>query len=116
LQRRWKTVGPLPRRADQRLWKQFRDQCDQVFEARAVVLDRHSQRRQVVTDADALITELERRLEIDPSLDRNMVADYQRRLHALGMLPKDVERRAEEVLRDADRIVVARQAEDSPDK
>ena len=110
LQRRWKAVGPLPRRADQRLWKQFREQCDQVFEARAVVLDRHSQRRQVVTDADALITELERRLEIDPSLDRNMIADYERRLHALGMLPKDVERRAEEVLRDADRIVVARQA------
>ncbi|MDE0039790.1 MAG: DUF349 domain-containing protein [Gammaproteobacteria bacterium] len=116
LQRRWKAVGPLPRRADQRLWKQFREQCDQVFEARAVVLDRHSQRRQVVTDADALITELERRLEIDPSLDRNMVADYERRLHALGMLPKDVERRADEVLRDADRIVVARQAEDSSDK
>lgn len=113
LQRRWKAVGPLPRRADQRLWKQFREQCDQVFEARAVVLDRHSQRRQVVTDADALIAELERRLEIDPSLDRNMIADYERRLRALGMLPKDVERRADEVLRDADRIVVARQAEDS---
>ena len=115
LQRRWKTVGPLPRRADQRLWKQFREQCDQVFEARAVVLDRHSQRRQVVTDADALITELERRLEIDPSLDRNTIADYERRLHALGMLPKDVERRADEVLRDADRIVVARQAESASD-
>ena len=116
LQRRWKAVGPLPRRADQRLWKQFREQCDQVFEARAVVLDRHSQRRQVVTDADALITELERRLEIDPSLDRNMIADYERRLHALGMLPKDIERRADEVLRDADRIVVARQAENASDE
>ena len=116
LQRRWKAVGPLPRRADQRLWKQFREQCDQVFEARAVVLDRHSQRRQVVTDADALITELERRLEIDPSLDRNMIADYERRLHALGMLPKDVERRADEVLRDADRIVVARQAANASDE
>ncbi|MCY3622339.1 MAG: DUF349 domain-containing protein [Gammaproteobacteria bacterium] len=116
LQRRWKTVGPLPRRADQRLWKQFREQCDQVFEARAVVLDRHSQRRQVVSDADALITELERRLEIDPSLDRNMIADYEHKLHALGMLPKDVERRADEVLRDADRIVVARQAENASEE
>ena len=110
LQRQWKTVGPLPRRADQRLWTQFREQCDLVFEARSVVLDRRTQRRQVTTDADALISELERRLEIDPSLDRNMVADYERRLHDLGMLPKDVERRADEVLRDADRIVVARQA------
>lgn len=115
LQRRWKAVGPLPRRVDQRLWKQFREQCDLVFEARSVVLDRHSQRRQIVSDADVLITELERRLEIDPSLDRNMIADYKRRLHDLGTLPKDVERRAEEVLRDADRIVVARQTENTPD-
>ena len=116
LQRRWKTVGPLPRRADQRLWKEFREQCDLVFEARSVVLDRHSQRRQVVADADALITELERRLEIDPSLDRNMVADYERRLHELGTLPKAVERRVDEVLRDADRIVVTRQAERASDE
>ena len=115
LQRRWKTVGPLPRRADQRLWKQFREQCDLVFEARSVVLDRHSQRRQVVADADALITELERRLEIDPSLDRNMIADYERRLHELGTLPKAVERRADEALKDADRIVVARRAETARD-
>lgn len=116
LQRRWKGVGPLPRRADQRLWKQFREQCDLVFEARSVVLDRHSQRRQVVADANALITELERRMEIDLSLDRNMIADYERRLYALGTLPKDIERRADEVLRDADRLVVHRQAESAPDE
>ena len=116
LQRRWKAVGPLPRRADQRLWKSFREQCDSVFEARTVVLDRHSERRQVVTDADALITELERRMEIDPRLDRNMIADYERRLHELGTLPKDLERRADEVLRDADRIVVLRQTANASDE
>jgi len=113
LQRRWKAVGPLPRRADQRLWKQFREQCDQVFEARTVVHDRHTQRRQTIADAEALLTELERRVEIDPSLDRNMIADYERRIHDLGDVPKEFERRAEEILRDADRIVVQRQTDAS---
>ena len=110
LQRRWKSVGPLPRRADQRLWKQFREQCDAVFEARSVVQDRHVQRQQIIADAQALITELERRVEIDPSLDRNMIADYERRLHDLGTIPKELARRADEILRDADRIVVSRQS------
>ena len=110
LQRRWKSVGPLPRRADQRLWKQFREQCDAVFEARTVVRDRHVQRQQTIADAEALITELERRVEIDPSLDRNMIADYERRLHDLGTIPKELARRADEILRDADRIVVSRQS------
>ena len=112
LQRRWKSVGTLPRRADQRLWKQFREQCDAVFEARSVVHDRHAQRQQIMADAEALITELERRVEIDPSLDRNMIADYERRLHELGTIPKELARKADEILRDADRIVVSRQSRD----
>ena len=115
LQRRWKSVGPLPRRVDQRLWKQFREECDMVFEARSAVHTRHSQRRQIMEDADALITELERRVEIDPGLDRNMIADYERRLHDLGSLPRELERRADEMLRDADRIVVARHADNPGD-
>ena len=112
LQRRWKSVGPLPRRADQRLWKQFREQCDAVFEARTTVRDRHVVRQQTMADAASLITELERRMEIDPSLNRNMVADYERRLHELGTIPKELARRADEILRDADRIAVQRQSRD----
>ena len=109
LQRRWKEVGPLPRRADQRLWKLFRAQCDAVFDARNEVRDRHSQRQRAVDDANALINELERRVDIDPSLDRNTIADYERRLHELGSLPNDVQRRADAMLQHADRVAVERQ-------
>ena len=109
LQRRWKEVGPLPRRADQRLWKLFRAQCDAVFDARNEVRDRHTQRQRAVADANALINELERRVDIDPSLDRNTIADYERRLHDLGSLPNDVQRRADAMLQHADRIAVERQ-------
>ena len=109
LQRQWKDIGPLPRRADQRLWKLFRAQCDAVFEARNVVRDRHSQRQRVVADAHALINELERRVDIDPSLDRYTIADYERRLHELGSLPNDIQRRADAMLQHADRVAVERQ-------
>ena len=109
LQRRWKEVGPLPRRADQRLWKLFRAQCDAVFDARNEVRDRHSQRQRAVADANALIIELERRVDIDPSLDRNTIAEYERRLHELGSLPNDVQRRADAMLQHADRVAVERQ-------
>ena len=109
LQRRWKEVGPLPRRADQRLWKLFRAQCDAVFDARNEVRDRHTQRQRAVADANALINELERRVDIDPSLDRYTIAEYERRLHDLGSLPNDVQRRADAMLQHADRVAVERQ-------
>ncbi len=110
LQRRWKAVGPVPRRADQRLWKQFRAECDAVFDARNEVRDRHQQRRRTVDDAQALIAELERRVDIDPGLDRYTIADYQRRFDELGELPKDIQRQTDEALREADRVAVQRQS------
>ena len=109
LQRRWKAVGPVPRRVDQRLWKNFRAECDIVFEKRNVVRDRHADRQRTIAAAESLIDELERRVDIDPALDRNTIADYERNLHDLGLLPKDLHRRAEAVLQHADRVVVDRQ-------
>ncbi len=34
LQQQWRTVGPVPREADQRLWEAFRQYCDAVFQKR----------------------------------------------------------------------------------
>lgn len=34
LQQKWRTVGPVPREVDQRLWGQFRQHCDAVFQKR----------------------------------------------------------------------------------
>lgn len=34
LQQTWRTVGPVPREADQRLWEEFRAHCDGVFQKR----------------------------------------------------------------------------------
>ena len=34
LQQQWKAVGPVPREDDQRLWSEFRVQCDAIFQKR----------------------------------------------------------------------------------
>ena len=109
LQRRWKAVGALPRRVDQRLWNAFRAECDLVFEVRNEVRDRHAERRRAIAATESLIAELERRVDIDPRLDRSTIADYERQLPDLALLPKELGRRAEAALRQADRVVVGRQ-------
>ena len=109
LQRQWKEIGPLPRRADQRLWKLFREQCDAVFDARNEVRERASTRMRIVDDVNALIHELEKRVDIDPSLNRDTIADYERRIDELGTLPNDLRRRADAMIQHADRIAVERQ-------
>ena len=109
LQRRWKQVGPVPRAADQRLWKRFRAECDAVFEDRTAAMGRHTERRAAIDEAEALLDELERRVDFDASLDRNAVADYRQRVDALGSLPKALLRRAEMIIQDADRVVVEQQ-------
>ena len=110
LQRQWKAAGPVPHRHDQRLWKLFRTECDAVFEARDTVRDRHADRRRAIEDAEALLAELERRVDIDPALDRDTVADYESRLPAFDALPKELRRRAQNILQHADRAAVDRQA------
>lgn len=109
LQRRWKQVGPVPRTADQRLWKRFRAECDAVFEQRTDAMGRHHERRAAIDEAEAIISELTRRVDLDASLDRNAVADYAARLDALGSLPKELRRRADTAIDDADRAVVQSQ-------
>ncbi len=34
LQEKWKDVGPVPREDDRKLWEEFREQCDAVFQKR----------------------------------------------------------------------------------
>lgn len=108
LQQRWKEVGPTPHKVGQRLWKQFRAECDVVFAARDAVRDQRSQRRRGIEEAESLIDELERRADIDPALDRNTVAQYQQRLEDLEGLPNDLRRRAASVVQYAERALLAR--------
>lgn len=108
LQQRWKEVGPTPHKVGQRLWKQFRAECDVVFAARDAVRDQRNERRRGIEEAEALIDELERRADIDPALDRNTVARYQNRIEDLDGLPNELKRRAASVVQYAERALADR--------
>lgn len=108
LQQRWKGVGPTPHKVGQRLWKQFRAECDVVFEARNAVREQRNDRRRFIDEAETLLDELERRADIDPNLDRAALADYQQRLDELERLPHELKRRVASVLEYAERALMAR--------
>lgn len=42
LQQQWRTVGPVPRELDQRLWGEFRQHCDAVFQKRQQIAAAHT--------------------------------------------------------------------------
>ena len=46
LQKEWKTVGMVQPKQDQRLWKEFREACDQVFERRQKHRNEEQQERE----------------------------------------------------------------------
>lgn len=92
LQQKWQAVGPLPREADQRLWAEFRQQCDAVFEKRQQAAAAHSAGlEQNKTQALALCEQLDRiaALEGPELLAQNAtIAELRTAFEALGELPR----------------------------
>jgi DNA repair protein SbcC/Rad50 len=106
LQRRWKDVGVVPRRIDQRLWKEFRAVCDEVFSQRDAV--RTEQRQAVesqITLAEHLCDEFQRALEgaDTDTAEQATLNEFANRFQALGDLPRDAARRVEQRFRDIER-------------
>src|SRR3546814_15229926 len=42
LQQKWRAVGPVPHKVDQRLWADFRQHCDAVFQRRQQEFDAYT--------------------------------------------------------------------------
>ena len=108
LQADWKRVGTTPRRVDQQLWKDFRGICDGVFQARDTERDeRRSRTTAAVSDANALIEELEQEAAAETTevMDARQLADYRRRAETLGRLPGEIDRRLRRALSDVEREV-----------
>lgn len=108
LQADWKRVGTTPRRADQQLWRDFRGICDGVFQARDTERDeRRSRTSAAVTDANALIEELEQEAAAETTevMDARQLADYRRRAEGLERLPMEIDRRLRRALSDLEREV-----------
>lgn len=90
LQKQWRAVGPVPREADQRLWEEFRQHCDSVFQKRqqesaayAAELEGNK------TRALALCEQVEKMasFEAPERIERATLGELRNAFEALGELP-----------------------------
>ena len=115
LQRQWQAVGMTPRNPDQKLWRQFREQCDRIFEARE---SKHTQvrneRDSSIADAETICDNMRTALaeaERDPAkADRATLARLRAELYAIKM-PERVERslhkRFDDIARSYNQLILA---------
>ncbi len=113
LQRRWREVGTTPRKPDQKLWRQFREQCDLIFQAR------ESGRKQAGSELESAIAEAERICdsmqeavaEANPATaNRATLARLRGELNALSLperWEKPLHRRFDEAARNYNQLILA---------
>lgn len=119
LQRRWREVGITPRQPDQKLWRQFRGICDEIFAAREGAKQAsETAMRDTVAAAEAIIDELEEALRASTpaTAEERVLRQFQSRFADLPPLPerhyRALERRLDEAARHY-RDLLRRQARDA---
>jgi len=89
LQRRWKEIGPVPRRDSDKLWKRFRAACDTFFNNKSKYYeDIDSTFEDNLKAKEAIVSEMDAFL-IKDKLKENKAAmkDFQSRFNAIGYVP-----------------------------
>ena len=86
LQKRWKEIGPVPRRYSDAVWKRFRAACDRFFERKSAhfsgVDAQHEENLQAKL---ALLTEMEAADISEGGFE--MIKEFQRRWNEIGFVP-----------------------------
>ncbi len=108
IQKEWKNVGVTRRSIDQKLWKEFRKNCDMVFERR----DRkHTERRQATDEqlnaARALMDRLKEQLAGDRPIERSDLNQFRKDFNSLD-LDKEaahLEREFRQLVKEAESVV-----------
>lgn len=117
LQRQWRDVGMTPRKPDQQLWRQFREQCDLIFAAR------ESDRKQVSGDRESAITRAEdicetmqeAVAEANPATaDRATLSRLRSELNAIRLperLERSLHKRFDDIARSYNQLILAGEIE-----
>lgn len=92
LQEKWKSVGPAPRDEDRKLWEEFRQQCDALFQKRQQELASHAEALETNrSQASGLCEELER-IAVLPDQElldsAKKLPELRLAFDAIGELPK----------------------------
>ncbi|MCK5693727.1 MAG: DUF349 domain-containing protein, partial [Bacteroidales bacterium] len=89
LQKRWKEIGPVPRRDSDKLWKRFRAACDTFFNNKSKYFEDIDSTFEENLKAKKLIVAEMDAFSITDNLKENMAAlkDFQSRFNAIGYVP-----------------------------
>jgi uncharacterized coiled-coil protein SlyX len=88
MQKQWKTIGAVPRKYSEQLWKRFTAACDKFFEARqAATADQRSEERENLAAKKSVIEQLKALVEdtADATLDK--VKELQAQWNEIGHVP-----------------------------
>ncbi len=86
LQKRWKEIGPVPRRYSDAIWKRFRAACDRFFERKSAHFSGvDAQHDENLQKKLALLAEMEAADINGGGFD--MIKDFQRRWNEIGFVP-----------------------------
>ncbi|MGQ1891949.1 DUF349 domain-containing protein [Thermophagus sp. OGC60D27] len=89
IQKRWKEIGPVPRKHSDALWKKFRSACDHFFNRKSEFFkNKDVEQEQNLKLKEALIEELK---QFEPGEDNDetfkTLQDFQRRWSEIGFVP-----------------------------
>lgn len=89
IQKRWKEIGPVPRKHSDEIWKKFRSACDHFFERKSEFFKQKDQEQEEnLKRKEALIEEL-RQFEPGENNEESFktLQDFQRRWAEIGFVP-----------------------------
>lgn len=88
LQKEWKTVGPVPRRYSDQLWKEFSAACDAFFDAKKQANSgERDQQKQNLKQKQEITAQLQALLDEEGDVNLDKVKELQAQWNAVGHVP-----------------------------
>ncbi|MFT7687277.1 MAG: exonuclease SbcC [Candidatus Azotimanducaceae bacterium] len=85
IQSEWKAVGITDRKVDQKLWKEFRAACDQVFSLRATAeQEEKDQMEELYKEARAVCQSLQSLIDSDATIQQSDISQCKKAFYELG--------------------------------
>ena len=88
LQKQWKTIGAVPRKVSEDLWKRFREACDQFFEAKKnATAEERGEQKENLEKKKGIIEQLKQLAEDTAEATAQKVRDLQAEWNSTGFVP-----------------------------
>ncbi|MEX0987859.1 MAG: DUF349 domain-containing protein [Bacteroidales bacterium] len=118
LQKRWKEVGPIPRKESDKLWKKFRAECDHFFNKKSEFFsgknESYEENLKAKEDLIAEMKEFEH--GGNPREIRKALEEYQLRYNEIGFVPVESKDIVRDNFRDAMNAVIEKSVGDENEK